>query len=216
MATTTSPSPSWLCVLCSSRNRAELRVCELCRTSRHLRIGRQPPPPCVASLGVCLKRLFVSLLFGGVTFVAFLGLSNSLLIIVLISILVFLASFCIMCIFSGRRAQERQPVLTDSFLLDRRERQRWISRSTGTSARNERVQRLPTHQLSSTDVQTALPEYRRCAICIEDFAAGETQRTLPCFHRFHVACIDEWLQQSELCPICKLGIDAEPCVGSLV
>eukprot|EP00927_Polykrikos_kofoidii_P053312 TRINITY_DN4765_c0_g1_i2.p1 TRINITY_DN4765_c0_g1~~TRINITY_DN4765_c0_g1_i2.p1 ORF type:complete len:217 (-),score=13.05 TRINITY_DN4765_c0_g1_i2:66-716(-) len=216
MPATNSQRPAWRCVNCSFDNRAELRVCEICRTRRQLRTARQPPPPCVAPLGVCLKRLFMSLVFGGVTFVAFLGLSTSPMDMILISLLVCVASFCVMCIFPGRRAQERQPGLADNLLLNGGAQQRWTSRSSGTGARTEMVQRLPTHEVSLTDVQTALPEYRRCAICIEDFAVGESQRTLPCFHRFHAACIDEWLQRSDLCPICKLGIDAEPCVGSLV
>lgn len=42
-----------------------------------------------------------------------------------------------------------------------------------------------------------------CTICMEAFVAGESVCTLPCLHRYHVHCIDRWLQSSKQCPICK-------------
>ena len=42
-----------------------------------------------------------------------------------------------------------------------------------------------------------------CVICLEDFVDGEELRVLPCNHAFHVACIDEWLLERPLCPLCK-------------
>lgn len=42
-----------------------------------------------------------------------------------------------------------------------------------------------------------------CAVCLEPYQAGELVRTIPCFHTFHVACIDPWLAQRAECPICK-------------
>jgi hypothetical protein len=42
-----------------------------------------------------------------------------------------------------------------------------------------------------------------CVICIEDFIDGETLRVLPCNHCFHVACVDVWLLERPLCPLCK-------------
>lgn len=34
-----------------------------------------------------------------------------------------------------------------------------------------------------------------CAICFEDYQPGDTMRVMPCLHRFHVACIDQWILQ---------------------
>lgn len=50
-------------------------------------------------------------------------------------------------------------------------------------------------ELGSADVQ--------CAICMESFVEGESVRTLPCMHKYHVNCIDKWLVGSTKCPLCK-------------
>lgn len=51
-------------------------------------------------------------------------------------------------------------------------------------------------------------EDRKCMVCMEAFATGDALRTLPCLHRYHRRCIDEWLVRSPECPICKRNITA--------
>jgi hypothetical protein len=43
----------------------------------------------------------------------------------------------------------------------------------------------------------------QCSVCLMDFEHGDSLRTLQCSHRFHMACIDQWLAQSGQCPVCK-------------
>lgn len=45
-----------------------------------------------------------------------------------------------------------------------------------------------------------------CAVCCEQMRAGELVKCLPCAHRYHVSCIDQWLQQKAVCPICQCSI----------
>ena len=42
-----------------------------------------------------------------------------------------------------------------------------------------------------------------CSVCLEAFQEGDSVRTVPCFHTFHQQCIDDWLSQKGVCPICK-------------
>ncbi|KAJ2862711.1 hypothetical protein GGH94_004087 [Coemansia aciculifera] len=49
-----------------------------------------------------------------------------------------------------------------------------------------------------------------CAVCLEDFNAGEDVRRLPCRHYFHIACIDPWLsERAATCPLCNFDV-AQP------
>lgn len=49
----------------------------------------------------------------------------------------------------------------------------------------------------------------QCMICLEEFQAGETLRVLPCFHRYHQACVDNWFSRSACCPVCKHDVTSE-------
>ncbi|XP_028814822.1 E3 ubiquitin-protein ligase RLIM isoform X2 [Denticeps clupeoides] len=51
-----------------------------------------------------------------------------------------------------------------------------------------------------------------CQICFCDYSQGEKLRILPCFHDYHVKCIDRWLQDNTTCPICRA--DVTDCGGS--
>ncbi|CAI5460815.1 unnamed protein product [Closterium sp. Yama58-4] len=52
-------------------------------------------------------------------------------------------------------------------------------------------------------VRTESGEEDPCTICFDGFKSGDQLRILPCQHRFHTACIDEWLMKKPLCPLCK-------------
>lgn len=59
---------------------------------------------------------------------------------------------------------------------------------------------LPTHKASTHSGS--------CLICLSEYEAEECVRTLPCcktytVHFFHKDCVDKWLKDNRLCPVCK-------------
>jgi hypothetical protein len=62
------------------------------------------------------------------------------------------------------------------------------------------INRCPSRTLRNTkDISV----YKSCSVCLEPYQIHDTIRTIPCFHSFHVGCIDPWLRQKATCPICK-------------
>ena len=64
----------------------------------------------------------------------------------------------------------------------------------------EAAKRLPVSRYQDNGVEVI------CTICLTKFKRGKRITTLPCFHQFHHRCIDVWLENSCLCPICKASI----------
>ncbi|MDP2815150.1 MAG: RING finger domain-containing protein, partial [Rectinemataceae bacterium] len=50
------------------------------------------------------------------------------------------------------------------------------------------------------------PDDDTCVICSHD--ADEIQVVLPCQHIFHRECIEQWVQQSATCPLCRASLSA--------
>jgi len=44
---------------------------------------------------------------------------------------------------------------------------------------------------------------KSCIICMEPLKKGEAVRILECTHVYHSKCIDQWIQESNTCPMCK-------------
>lgn len=62
-------------------------------------------------------------------------------------------------------------------------------------------------EIAALTIQSTCKEARgNCAVCMDSLKKGEMLRTLPCMHRYHAACIDEWLKSSPTCPVCKTSI----------
>jgi hypothetical protein len=49
-------------------------------------------------------------------------------------------------------------------------------------------------------------KFTNCSICLMDYEDGEKFRHLPCSHMFHPECIDKWLEQKPVCPVCKVDL----------
>lgn len=48
--------------------------------------------------------------------------------------------------------------------------------------------------------------HAQCAVCLEEYAEGDSLMALPCNHVFHAACVRLWLPGSRLCPLCKSDV----------
>ena len=45
-----------------------------------------------------------------------------------------------------------------------------------------------------------------CLVCIGAYEEGEQVLTLPCFHRYHSVCIEQWLREQTTCPVCLKNV----------
>lgn len=66
---------------------------------------------------------------------------------------------------------------------------------------------LPTRTLTAPLSGDA----NKCMICISEFDTNDQVTTLPCcerylVHFFHTSCIQQWLERSQECPICKVNV----------
>ncbi|XP_071916460.1 RING-H2 finger protein ATL74-like [Coffea arabica] len=74
---------------------------------------------------------------------------------------------------------------------------------------------LPCFDFKAKEIKgaTPSPSPADCAVCLEDFKAGEKCRLLPlCCHSFHAECVDMWLLRTALCPICRGSADFDRAV----
>jgi hypothetical protein len=51
---------------------------------------------------------------------------------------------------------------------------------------------------------------RECAVCTEEYAAGDFVLPLPCRHTFHKDCVMTWLKDHNTCPTCRHEFPADP------
>ncbi|KAL1316727.1 probable E3 ubiquitin-protein ligase RHB1A isoform X3 [Arachis duranensis] len=51
-----------------------------------------------------------------------------------------------------------------------------------------------------------------CPICLEEYDAENPKLTTKCDHYFHLACILEWMERSETCPVCDQDMVLDPLI----
>jgi E3 ubiquitin-protein ligase SDIR1 len=86
------------------------------------------------------------------------------------------------------------------------------SRSRLTGMPQSEIERLPSYLVPAFKTpeggedDEVTKKKHQCPICLEQKAPGDTVRTLPCLHTFHVNCVDRWLRIKPECPVCKYQI----------
>ncbi|XP_030443711.1 RING-H2 finger protein ATL78-like [Syzygium oleosum] len=68
-----------------------------------------------------------------------------------------------------------------------------------------KIKTLKTFPIVNYSTELKLPGLvAECIICLSEFATNDRVRILPkCHHRFHVQCIDKWLNSHSSCPTCR-------------
>ncbi|KAJ4839531.1 hypothetical protein Tsubulata_037056 [Turnera subulata] len=84
--------------------------------------------------------------------------------------------------------------------------------TTMESAREEMSRPKP----AASSAIEALPKYtvscsndddsRMCVICMEELTIGSQFTMMPCSHEFHGPCIEQWLLESHVCPLCRFEL----------
>ena len=50
---------------------------------------------------------------------------------------------------------------------------------------------------------------QECCICLAKYKDKEEVRKLPCSHKFHSKCVEEWLGRHATCPMCRYEMPVE-------
>ncbi|CAK8579225.1 unnamed protein product [Lathyrus sativus] len=49
-----------------------------------------------------------------------------------------------------------------------------------------------------------------CPICLEEYDAENPKLSTKCEHHYHLACVLEWMERSETCPVCAQALAFSP------
>ncbi|PRQ53598.1 putative aminoacyltransferase, E1 ubiquitin-activating enzyme [Rosa chinensis] len=52
-------------------------------------------------------------------------------------------------------------------------------------------------------------EGMECSICLESFKVCGEAKEMPCKHRFHAHCIENWLYRRASCPLCRFTVPVD-------
>ncbi|CAH2077865.1 unnamed protein product [Thlaspi arvense] len=80
--------------------------------------------------------------------------------------------------------------------------------SSDKGASDDQISSLPSwkykliDETSGSDSAQATDD-PECCICLAKYKDKEEVRKLPCSHRFHLKCVDQWLRIISSCPLCK-------------
>lgn len=63
------------------------------------------------------------------------------------------------------------------------------------------LSRLPTHRYTADEKENN--NNSKCSICLAAYEVNDSIKTITCLHSFHSECIDRWLRDHDICPVCK-------------
>ncbi|CAF1146179.1 unnamed protein product [Adineta ricciae] len=66
----------------------------------------------------------------------------------------------------------------------------------------EQINSIPIESFHPTS-NTNTDEENKCGVCLDLFETNQTLRRFPCRHVYHKECADRWLQENNVCPICR-------------
>ncbi|KAK9129906.1 hypothetical protein Sjap_010393 [Stephania japonica] len=105
------------------------------------------------------------------------------------------------------RKLNRRVSAEDASQLDNAERQVVSPPRRDSDTSIAVVLELQARKVVSFDPQRPVGMNVECAICLEEFVAGQSCRVLePCNHMFHEDCIDSWLVAEQTCPVCRKNV----------
>jgi len=91
-----------------------------------------------------------------------------------------------------------------------------VDLNSNKGASSEILSMLPTHKYSrrardekinaGEKIDVDDPQYT-CRICFDEYEEGDQLTMLPCFHKYHTKCIEQWLRTSKECPLCQTSVD---------
>ncbi|CAF0866158.1 unnamed protein product [Adineta ricciae] len=66
----------------------------------------------------------------------------------------------------------------------------------------EQINSIPIESFHRTS-NTNTDEENKCGVCLDLFETNQALRRFPCRHVYHKECADRWLQENNVCPICR-------------
>ena len=76
--------------------------------------------------------------------------------------------------------------------------------------RDEALDQVMARRVISARTTKALArEMDTCAICLEGYSSGDEVACMPCLHKTHWKCVEQWLDRgASTCPTCRWTIPA--------
>ena len=72
---------------------------------------------------------------------------------------------------------------------------------------NREMPTLPQREHVVREFDPEVETDTTCTICRDDFSTGDSLEVLPRDHIFHSACIEQWLREKHVCPVCRSYIN---------